>query len=261
MARENLLAWCLAQGHEAKILGAPTDSLGLDIVVSLGGDGTMLRALELCLAYQIPVLGVNFGHLGYLTEVEPEELIESLERFFAGDFEIEERMTLDVRVRKLNSDSSDMRFVAVNELVVEKSHSGNVVKLGVTIANEPFLDYEADGLIVSTPTGSTAYSFSARGPVVSPMLRAMIVTPISPHMLFDRAMVLEPNESVEITVLNGPDATLMVDGANREILTFGESVVCKTSLLSARLVKLEARDFRSVLKAKFGLANKDMGEF
>ncbi|MDA8386270.1 MAG: hypothetical protein M0Z88_08430 [Actinomycetota bacterium] len=102
--------------------------------------------------------------------------------------------------------------------MVEKSHSGNVVKLGVSIAGEPFLDYEADGIIVSTPTGSTAYSFSARGPVVSPRMNAMVLTPVSPHMLFDRALVLEPDEEVEIRVLGGQDATLMVDGVNREVL-------------------------------------------
>ena len=261
LAREKLEAWCAINGHQAKSLVIPIDALGLDVVVSLGGDGTMLRALDLCISYQVPVIGVNFGHLGYLTEVEPDDLFDALERFFAGDFEIEERMTLDVRVNKVDSDPAGARFVAVNELVVEKSHSGNVVKLGLAIAEMPFLDYEADGLIVSTPTGSTAYSFSARGPVVSPTLRAMILTPISPHMLFDRAMVLEPEESVKITVLDGPAATLMVDGVNREILAVGESVMCRTSLLSARIVKLQARDFRSVLKAKFGLANKDMGEF
>ena len=257
-AGEKLEAWCVSNGYQTKVLATADDSMGLDIVVSLGGDGTMLRAIDLSLNYQIPVMGVNFGHLGYLTEIEPDELYESLERFFDGDYKIEERMTLDLRVNK-HLDSKSSRSVAVNEVVVEKSHSGNVVKLGVGIAKIPFLDYEADGLIVSTPTGSTAYSFSARGPVVSPKLRAMILTPISPHMLFDRAMVLEPDEEVEITVLDGPDATLMVDGINKEILKAGESVICRTSALSARLVKMENRDFRTILKAKFGLANKAMG--
>ncbi len=259
-AREKLESWCEAHGHLATRLAAPQDCLGLEVVVALGGDGTMLRALELSLLYQTPVIGVNFGHLGYLTEVEPDELFVAIERFLSGRHRIEERTTLEIRMRRLGGSPRSERFFAVNEVVVEKSHSGNVVKLGVAIAGEPFLDYEADGIIVSTPTGSTAYSFSARGPVVSPRMSAMVLTPVSPHMLFDRAMVLEPDEEVEIRVLGGQDATLMVDGVNREVLKVGESIVCRASALNARLVKFEERDFRSILKAKFGLANKDMGE-
>ncbi len=259
-ARDKLEAWCESHGHVSKRIAAPQDCLGLEVVVALGGDGTMLRALELSLVYQTPVIGVNFGHLGYLTEVEPDELFLAIERFLSGGLRIEERTTLEIRLHRLAGASPGERFYAVNEVVVEKSHSGNVVKLGVAIAGEPFLDYEADGIIVSSPTGSTAYSFSARGPVVSPRLSAMVLTPVSPHMLFDRAMVLQPDEEVEIRVLGGQDATLMVDGVNREVLKVGESITCRASSLNARLVKFEERDFRSILKAKFGLANKDMGE-
>ncbi len=244
--------WGLEHKVGVKHLFEPRDSQGLDLVVSLGGDGTMLRAIDLSLLHQVPVMGVNFGHLGYLTETEPDELIPSLERFFKGDYEIEERMTLDIRVHK-SSPGPANRFVAVNELVVEKSHSGHVVKLAVSIGGSHFLNYEADGLIVATPTGSTAYSFSSRGPVVSPMLEAMLLTPISPHMLFDRVMVLAPFEQVTIRVLDGPKATLMVDGLNKEILAIGESVTVGSSLLNARLAKFAERDFRNILKAKFGL--------
>ena len=258
-ARDKLQAWCADRGHEALGVKIPQDCVGLDVLVALGGDGTVLRALELCLGQQVPLIGVNFGHLGYLTEVEPDDLFLALERFLAGDYQIEERMTLEIRLRK-GSGIAPLTFNAVNELVVEKSHSGNVVRLGISIAGVPFLDYEADGLIVATPTGSTAYSFSARGPVVSPGMGAMLLTPISPHMLFDRSMVLDPAETVEILALSGPDATVMVDGANRATLSVGDSVTCSASPLRALLVKFEERDFRSILKAKFGLANKEMGE-
>ena len=247
--------WVSKRGIEVKYLISPNDAQGLDLVISLGGDGTMLRAIDLSLVHQVPVMGVNFGHLGYLTETEPSELFSALERFFEGDYEIQERMTLDIRVHKRSS-SAQSRFVGINELVVEKSNSGHVVKLAVAIDNEHFLDYEADGLIVATPTGSTAYSFSSRGPVVSPTLSALILTPISPHMLFDRVMVLGPNEQVEITVLDGPCATLMIDGINKEVLAVGETVTVKSSLLNARLAKFANRDFRHILKLKFGLDNK-----
>ena len=224
----------------------------------------MLRAIDLSLAYQIPVLGVNFGHLGYLTEIEPAELSSSLEKFFEGTYRLEERMTLNIEVYPMSvadrgrGNREHLHFVALNELVVEKSFSGNVVKLSVGISGKHFLDYEADGLIVATPTGSTAYSFSARGPIVSPSLSALVMTPISPHMLFDRALILAPSERVEITVMDGQDATLMVDGINRHSLSMGEMVSVGASPLSANIVKFTERDFREILKSKFGLGEKKM---
>ncbi len=263
-ASEFVEAWCEKAGYEVLRVTKASQCQGLSLVLSLGGDGTMLRAIDLCLVYQVPVLGVNFGHLGYLTEIEPPELGKALENFFAGEYELEERMTLDIEISRQPRGTSESvheaeRFVALNELVVEKSHSGNVVKLNVSIADTHFLDYEADGLIIATPTGSTAYSFSARGPVVSPTLRAMIMTPISPHMLFDRALVLDSNEAVEIRVLQGPHATIMVDGINRHVLAPNESVKVRSSLLNALVIKLGKRDFRVILKSKFGLTEKSMG--
>lgn len=263
-ASEFVEAWCEKAGYEVLRVTKASQCQGLSLVLSLGGDGTMLRAIDLCLVYQVPVLGVNFGHLGYLTEIEPPELGKALENFFAGEYELEERMTLDIEISRQPRGATESvheveRFVALNELVVEKSHSGNVVKLNVSIAGTHFLDYEADGLIVATPTGSTAYSFSARGPVVSPTLRAMIMTPISPHMLFDRALVLDSNEAVEIRVLQGPHATIMVDGINRHVLAPNESVKVRSSLLNALVIKLGKRDFRVILKSKFGLTEKSMG--
>ncbi len=263
-AFEEIGDWCKVNGFEVVNVLKSSDCLGLGLIVSLGGDGTMLRAIDLSLAYQIPVLGVNFGHLGYLTEIEPAELSGSLDKFFEGNYRLEERMTLNIEVYPMavadrgRGSREHLHFVALNELVVEKSFSGNVVKLSVGISGKHFLDYEADGLIVATPTGSTAYSFSARGPIVSPSLSALVMTPISPHMLFDRALILAPTERVEITIMDGQDATLMVDGINRHSLSMGEMVSVGASPLCANIVKFSERDFREILKQKFGLGEKKM---
>jgi NAD+ kinase len=144
----------------------------------------------------------------------------------------------------------------LNEAVVEKRVSGHTVHLLVRIDGEPFTSYAADGLIVSTPTGSTAYSMSARGPIVSPKHRALLVTPVAPHMLFDRSLVLDPNETVEIEVLGEREAAVAVDGRPVCDLTAGTTVMCTPSNSTARFVRFGAHHYHQVLKAKFGLADR-----
>ena len=183
-----------------------------DLVVSLGGDGTMLRTIQLLDGAAVPVLGVNIGVLGYLTEVEPSDLNDSLEMFGMGPerggWHIDERLMLDVGL----TGAVDGYWRTLNEAVVEKLHAGHTVRLLARIDGAPFTSYAADGLIVATPTGSTAYSLSARGPIVSPRHRALLLTPVAPHMLFDRTLVLDPSETVEIEVVGHRPAELAVDG-------------------------------------------------
>jgi NAD+ kinase len=145
---------------------------------------------------------------------------------------------------------------ALNEAVVQKHESGHTVRLLASIAGEAFTSYAADGLIVATPTGSTAYALSARGPVVSPNLRAMLLTPVSPHMLFDRTLVLDPSEAVEIAVAGFRTAELAVDGQIVATLADGEVVTCSPATETARFVRLSPHHFHHILKAKFGLADR-----
>jgi NAD+ kinase len=145
---------------------------------------------------------------------------------------------------------------ALNEAVVEKHESGHTVRLLARIAGEPFTSYAADGLIVATPTGSTAYSLSARGPVVSPRHRALLLTPVSPHMLFDRTLVLDPVETVEIEVDGFRRAGLAVDGQLVTTLEDGDVVTCRSAVETARFVRLAPHHFHQILKAKFGLADR-----
>jgi NAD+ kinase len=246
---------------------------GADLAVSLGGDGTMLRTVELATGAEVPVLGVNLGRLGYLTDVEPAGLERALERFLAGDYSVEERMTLEVSVEPGEGpdDGADHRapasgiagqrarastFLALNEAVVEKTVPGHTIRLRASIGGRPFVTYAADGLLVCTPTGSTAYNLSARGPIVSPRLRALVVTPISPHMLFDRPLVLEPDEWLRLELLTPRPAVAVVDGLSAGELEPGDAVVCRASKVFARLVTFGDRDFHAVLKARFGLADR-----
>ena len=226
---------------------------GLDLAVSLGGDGTMLRTVDLVSDAGVPVMGVNLGQMGYLTDIEPSDLRDALARFLDGALQIEERMLLHVRVE---SAEGPVDHVAFNEAVLEKTPMGHTVRLEVAVDGAFFTTYAADGLIVATPTGSTAYAFSVRGPIVEPTHRALLLTPVSPHMLFDRTLVLDADSELRLTVQGHRPATLSVDGRNLGELGEGDAVVCTAAAHSARLVTSGTRDFLSILKAKFGLNDR-----
>nr|MDQ6928434.1 NAD(+)/NADH kinase [Actinomycetota bacterium] len=155
---------------------------GLNLAVSLGGDGTVLRSVHLVARHSVPVLGVNLGHLGYLADVEPDGLTDALARFHAGAYTVEDRMMLAVTIERPASGSLlTETHLALNEAVVEKPTAGQVAHVGVTVDGRSLNNYRADGVIVATPTGSTAYAFSARGPIIWPLHRSLLLTPVSPH--------------------------------------------------------------------------------
>ena len=227
---------------------------GLDVIISLGGDGTMLRAVDHAYAAGVPVLGVNVGQMGYLTEVEPADFDAALDRLVAGDYEVAERMVLELDVQ--SAGPAHGRWFALNEAVLEKVHTGRLARLDVEVNGTFFTTYAADGVIVATPTGSTAYSFSARGPIVSPRHRCILLTPVSPHMLFDRSLVLAAEETLRFSVCDDRSVVLTADGRELGELAAGDSVSCTGGPLPARIVTLGPRDFHQILKAKFGLADR-----
>jgi NAD+ kinase len=229
---------------------------GLDLVISLGGDGTMLRAVELVSREGVPVLGVNVGHLGYLTELEPSQLRQALERFLEGEYDTEERMMLAVEVDAPSGSVPSGTLWALNEAVIEKAGAGHTIHAAVSINGAFFTTYAADGLIVATPTGSTAYAFSVRGPIVSPRQRALIVTPVSAHMLFDRSLVLDESETVRIEIIDDRPAILTVDGRELGTMRRGDSITCSAAPHSARFVTFGTRDFFHIVKTKFGLSDR-----
>jgi len=271
-------AWLREHGHRPWMLAADGAALGLDelvadldpgsadLAISLGGDGTMLRTVNVLGSTSpqaVPIVGVNIGLLGYLTEVEPDALCTALERFFAGatvgGWHLDERMLLATSVSRSTraaGAAAPPTLFALNEAVIEKQESGHTVRLQVWIDGAPFTSYAADGLILATPTGSTAYSMSARGPVVSPRLRAVLLTPVSPHMLFDRSLVIDPSELVEVEVIGHRSATLSIDGQEATTLLMGDRVSVAPAGHVARFVRFGDRRFHQILKAKFGLADR-----
>jgi NAD+ kinase len=255
--------WLRELGHHSEILATgpapipPRPPTGWDLAVSLGGDGTMLRAVDLVCAEQIPVLGVNIGHLGYLTVVEPAELRQALERFLAGDYQVEPRMTLDVKFAAPNGDGLPTGSqTALNDVVLQRTQVGHTMHTEVAVSSVPFLTFASDSLILATPTGSTAYNLSARGPIVSPRARVQVLTPVAPHMLFDRSLVLDADEDVSITVMGGQPVDVVVDGWRSATLAPGQTVHCRQGRMDALLVTFGERNFHRILKSKFDLKDR-----
>ena len=216
----------------------------------------MLRTVALVARHEVPVLGVNLGTLGYLTDIEPDGLRSALERVLAGEHLIEERMLLDIEIEAPSGGVTETAVLALNEAVLEKTAAGHTIRLDVALDGAYFTPYAADGLIVATATGSTAYAFSARGPIVEPTHRALLLTPVSPHMLFDRTLILDDDSDVCLTVSGNREAALVVDGRHLGDLQPGDIVRCRASNHVARLVLSGPRDFHAILKAKFGLSDR-----
>ena len=268
VAARELAGWLVDEGHDVRV--PPDDAEvaelpahrweaegfadGLDLLVTLGGDGSILQAAELVGGSEVPILGVDHGQLGYLTEVKPEDAHGAVARSLAGDHGIEERMLLAATVTSA-ADGVETTL-ALNEVVVERTGDANTIRLAVDFDDEFFTTYAADGMIVATPTGSTAYSFSARGPIVDPAHRALLMTPVAPHMLFDRSLVLAPDTVVRLTIDGHRPATVSVDGRRLVTLGEGDTIECTAAASSVRLVTLGRRRFHRVLKTKFGLNDR-----
>jgi NAD+ kinase len=273
LARE-AAAWLLARGHAVRLPKADAEHVGLaehgcraedlgdglDLAVTLGGDGTILRAVSLVSRRGVPLLGVNLGRMGYLADLEPEGLTEGLERFLSRDYGIEQRMMLSVVVERAGRPAPPPSVEGgdlwvLNEAVVERPAAGHTVHVAVQVQGRFWTTYSADGLIVATPTGSTAYAFSAGGPIVSPTARVLLMTPVSAHLSFDRSLVVEATDSIRIEITERP-ATLVLDGREWGLLEKGDAIICTEAPSSARFVAFGARDFYGILKSKFGVADR-----
>jgi NAD+ kinase len=261
-AAVELVAWCRERGLATRVLegtdvGADDTAEdeafpdGLDLVVSVGGDGTLLRAALMGNRAGVPVLGVKVGRLGFLTEVDPEEAPALLEAWIDGRGRIDERMALVAEAE--GAPWTEPQW-ALNEVIVEKGARHRVVRLATMVNEDHVTTFRADGVIVASPTGSTAYSFSARGPIVSPRLACLVLTPVSAHMVFDRAIVLAPDERVTLEVLEEEPALLSADGRPGLELPVGARVSIRRSDRPARLLRREVTEsFYTLLRRKFDL--------
>lgn len=222
---------------------------GLDLAVAVGGDGTFLRAAEISWTHDVPLAGVKVGRLGFLTEIEPEEAMEVIQEVLEGGGCIEERLPVIAE-----SEAWDTTQWALNEFMVEKESRQRLIKLKVSVDSAAFCTFAADGVIVSTATGSTAYSFSARGPIVSPNIRCMVVTPVAAHMVFDRSLVLSDSERVTLEVVGEESGLVSADGREGIQLPVGASVVISTAPRPLRMVRRsDGTSFFSIVRDKFEL--------
>jgi len=223
------------------------DPVEADVVVAVGGDGTMLEAVRVAVEADVPVLGVNAGHVGFLTRVEPGRIDAALDVLTAGGWAESRRMTLCARV------PGRPGAIGLNDVVVEKAVSQHVVKISVVVAGERLLSYRCDGVVVATPTGSTAYTFSAGGPLVDPELAALVLTAVAPHNLFSRPIVFRPDVVLRLTVDDDRPARVNVDGRTLAVLAPGEHVEVGRGERTARFVEPWPRHFAVSVRERFHL--------
>ncbi len=229
---------------------------GLDLAVSLGGDGTLLACARLVAARGVPILAVNLGDIGFITEVTQDELIPACEDFLAGASGFSERLMLDVSVRRGSTEVAS--FTGLNDAVVSTTGISRMIRLRVRLSDTPVGRYRADGVIVATPTGSTAYSMAAGGPILYPEMEAFILTPICPFTLGNRPTVVPATEQLEVEV-EGSQKTgvaLTVDGQQTIALEAGDRVAVRRAARKALIVRSRRRGFYEVLRTKLHWAGE-----
>jgi NAD+ kinase len=241
-----------AVGVEPQVV--PNDAIaarGVEVVLVLGGDGTLLRAAELARSAEVPMLGINLGHVGFLAEAEREDLAHTVQRVLDRDYRVEERLTLDVSVWSHDDQISEW---ALNEVSVEKASRERMLEVIVEVDGRPLSRWGCDGVVCATPTGSTAYAWSAGGPVVWPNVEALLMVPISAHALFARPLVTTPTSVLAIELLpDGSGGVLWADGRRTLPLDRGARIEVRRSADPVRFARLSTKPFTDRLVEKFEL--------
>lgn len=234
-------------------LGKDVSEADLELAIVLGGDGTILKAAEIVRESQTPLLGINLGHVGFLAETEKNEISTTIDRVAKRDYLVKERLTLDVTV--LLEGKEVYRSWALNEAAVEKSAREKMLEVVVEIDGRPLSSFGCDGIVMSTPTGSTAYAFSAGGPVVWPSVDALLLVPISAHALFAKPLVISPESLLAVEVLRRSTGhgVLWCDGRRSTELSAGARVEVRKSAKSVKLARLNPGPFTNRLVKKFSL--------
>ena len=220
----------------------------IDMALSIGGDGTLIGVCRRFREQGVPVCGINLGTLGFLADIEPRELESRLAKILVGEYIVENRLLLS----GFTSNELGEKFLgnAINDVVISKGGSGRMLKMEIYVNNTHLTDCKADGLIVSSPTGSTAYSLSAGGPILNPTLRALIIIPICPHTFQMRPLVVSEDDEVKIKIAANSDLVVTLDGQEVFKLPPSEEVIVRKSKMTAQIVKFADKNYYDVLKAK-----------
>ena len=243
-----IIDWYEARGWDVLTEWADIVERKAQFLISLGGDGTLLQAAREGASLGIPVLGVNFGRLGFLCEIEREEVFNALEKILRQEFIIQERLMLSAVVKR--DGAEELSQLALNDVVFSRESTVGMVTLQANLSGDPSVSYPADGLIIATPTGSTAYSLSAGGPIISPNVQAILLTPLSAHSLSARPMVVSDHEVIEILLARGEQCLVTFDGRHSVRIFSGEKVIIKTAPIKALLIRLGSRSFPQVVREK-----------
>ena len=231
-------AWCVSSWE---ITERPADLAGANLVVTFGGDGTLLRAARAAASYSAVCLGVNYGRLGFLTEFTPDDFDERLDEVLGGDYWIEERVLIDWTHHSVEDVVAT--GLAAGDVVVGRGRMARVVEIEVRINGVVLTTYTADGVIVATPTGTTGYVQAAGGPVLHPEVRDLVITPLVPFLTPANSIVIGHDERVELTTYTTHEATLSIDGQTDQLLTSGDRVVCRASEYLARFARFRESDY------------------
>jgi NAD+ kinase len=227
------------------------DLASIDFIISLGGDGTILQIVHKHKDLDAPILGINLGHLGFMADVPVSDLYPSLQDLLSGAFEIEKRLVIEGETQQKK------RCFAVNELVMHRGKNPSLIEVAIHVGGTYVNTFVADGVILSTPCGSTAYSLAAGGPILSPELEALVLTPISPHTISNRPIVLNPNEEIQLQYLSDFDAAeVRADGLESFDIKTGEVFKISRSKKTFKLVSLVRHDYFSTLRTKLGWSGK-----
>lgn len=227
---------------------------GIEVVVVFGGDGTILKAAEWALGRGVPVLGVNLGHIGFLAELEVSDLPLIVDQVIRRDYAIEHRLAISVELRPSPDAEPTWQSFAVNEVSIEKLSRRKMIEVLAQVDGLPVSRWGCDGLLVSTPTGSTAYAFSAGGPVMWPDLEAFLMVPLSAHALFARPLVMGPDSEVVVDLVGGGDAVLWCDGRRTVDASLGSRITVRRHENHLKVARLSEQPFTNRLVKKFGLS-------
>ena len=250
------------KGGQVSVVARPHDTSdevidvpeGVEAIFTIGGDGTLVRIAQTTVSSNVPLIGVNHGHLGYLCDLNEENIWNAVDRMFEDDFEIEERMMVDGYVEHANGKKSKIEH-ALNDVVITINNSKSVIRLTVYINGEYLYSLSGDGMIIATPTGSTAYNLSANGPIVDPKTEAILMTPLNPHTLTSRSIVLDPNDEIAIEITPRrhsvtEEATILFDGSYPVLIKAGERLVVKKSARKTKMIFMSQMNFLERMRNK-----------